>query len=305
MARDEQSVQVTPEEIIHVLLEEMEAGLCPSYYSNLVPSRYDVYLPLDDLERLRPLEARIRDEATRALSERLKRLNHESKFRLPLVSGKKQSKRYETLGEWTIALHENIEDAEEHPLVVHSTFPSSAAADGRAGLLTERVSRRSLGLGTADSVTTSSATSSITTSTMRGGSADTKQAGATDTTRAGGTVYATVEYEDDTGVHQYPMMKEIFKIGRGGVDRWVDLKLNTKKDVSREHVQLRFDAGSGKIFIKDLSSLGTTVNGKRIPASIAQVNGEDVDKNIETPLPAKARIGLAGILFLEFRASKQ
>ncbi len=296
MARDEQTVQVTPEEIIHVLLEEMEAGLCPSYYSNLVPSRYDVYLALDDLERLRPLESRIREEATRALSERLKRLNHESKFRLPLVSGKKQSKRYETLGEWYIALHENIEDAEEHPLVVHSTFPASAAAaDGRAGLLTERVSRRSLGLGTTDSVTTS---------TLRSGGADSKRASATETNRATGTVYATVEYEDDTGVHQYPMMKEIFKIGRGGVDRWVDLRLNTKKDVSREHVQLRFDAASGKIFIKDLSSLGTTVNGKRIPASIVQINGEDVDKNIETPLPTKARIGLAGILFLEFRVSK-
>jgi len=288
MARDEQSVQVTPEEIIHVLLDEMEAGLCPSYYSNLVPSRYDVYLPLDDLERLRPLESRIREEATRALSEQLKRLNHESKFRLPLLSDKKPSKRYETLGEWSIALHENIEDAEEHPLVVHSTFPQNAAGDGRAGLLTERVTRRSLSGG-----------ESISTSTTRTATA------AADTKRAGGTVFATIEYEDDTGVHQYPMMKETFKIGRGGVDRWVDLRLNTKKDVSREHVQIRFDAASGKFYIKDLSSLGTTVNGKNVPASIVQVNGEDVDKNLEVSLPTKARIGLAGILFLEFRVSKR
>ena len=286
MARDEQSVQVTPEEIIHVLLEEMEAGLCPSYYSNLVPSRYDVYLPLEDLERLRPLESRIRDEATRALSERLKHLNSESKFRLPLLSDKKPSKRYETLGEWSIALHENIEDAEEHPLVVHSTFPANAGSDGRAGLLTERVTRRSLGV-----------TETISTSTVRSGSVDTN--------RASGEVYATIEYEDETGVHQYPMLKQVFKIGRGGVDRWVDLRLNTKKDVSREHVQLRFDPANGKFFIKDLSSLGTTVNGKPIPASIVQVDGQDVDKNIETSLPAKARIGLAGILFLEFRASKR
>jgi len=287
MARDEQSVQVTPEEIIHVLLEEMEAGLCPSYYSNLVPSTYDVYLPLDDLERLRPLESRIREEATRALGEQLKKLNRDSKFRLPLLAGK-QAKRYETLGEWSVALHENIEDADEHPLVVHSTFPVNAGGDSRAGLLTERVTRRSL----------LSGVESVSTSTLR---TDTRS----DTQRAAGTVYATIEYEDETGVHQYPMMKETFKIGRGGVDRWVDLKLNTKKDVSREHVQLRFDRTSGKFFIKDLSSLGTTVNGKRIPASIEQVNGEDVDKNIETSLPAKARIGLAGILFLEFRASKR
>ena len=291
MAREDQSVQVTPEEIIHVLLEEMEAGLCPSYYSNLVPSTYDVYLALDDLERLRPLETRIREEATRALGEQLKRLNRDSKFRLPVLTGKKHPKRYETLGEWSVTLHENIEDAEEHPLVVHSTFPLNAGGDGRAGLLTERVTRRSLLTG-----------ESVSTSTLR---MDTKRTETTDTQRAGGTVYATIEYEDDTGVHQYPMMKETFKIGRGGVDRWVDLRLNTKKDVSREHVQLRFDAGSEKFYIKDLSSLGTTVNGKRIPASIEQVNGEDVDKNIEATLPAKARIGLAGILFLEFRASKR
>jgi len=287
MARDEQSVQVTPEEIIHVLLEEMEAGLCPSYYSNLVPSRYDVYLSLDDLERLRPLESRIKEEATRALSEQLKRLNRESKFRVPLLSSNKPSKRYETLGEWSIALHENIEDAEEHPLVVHSTFPHNTAVDGRDGLLTERVTRRSLTGG-----------ESISTSTVRTGTGG-------DTKRAAGTVLATLEYEDDTGAHQYPMMKETFKIGRGGVDRWVDLRLNAKKDVSREHVQIRFDSASGKFFIKDLSSLGTSVNGKPIPASIVQVNGEDVDKNIEVSLPAKARIGLAGILFLEFRASKR
>jgi hypothetical protein len=289
MARDEQSVQVTPEEIIHVLLEEMEAGLCPSYYSNLVPSTYDVYLALDDLERLRPLESRIREEATRALGEQLKKLNRDSKFRLPLLGGK-QPKRYETLGEWSVCLHENIEDAAEHPLVVHSTFPVSAGGDSRAGLLTERVTRRSLLTG-----------ETVSTSTVRTG---TDQDG-THTARVGGTVYATIEYEDDTGIHQYPMMKETFKIGRGGIDRWVDLRLKTKKDVSREHVQLRYDASSEKFFIKDLSSLGTTVNGKRIPASIEQVNGQDVDKNIEASLPAKARIGLAGIMFLEFRASKR
>jgi predicted component of type VI protein secretion system len=98
------------------------------------------------------------------------------------------------------------------------------------------------------------------------------------------------------------MTKDQIKVGRGATDRWVDLKLNVKKDVSREHVQIRRDAASGKFFVKDLSTLGTTVNGKRLAASIQQINGEDVDKNIESPLPNKARIGLAGVLFLEFRA---
>src|SRR5579884_4074927 len=113
-----QMVQVTPEEIIHLILEEMVAGMCPSYYSNLVPSIYDVYLGLEDLERLRPLEGRIREEASRALSEKLNRLNRSgrAKLRVPLVSDKKPEKRYEALGEWSIEFHENTEDAEENPL---------------------------------------------------------------------------------------------------------------------------------------------------------------------------------------------
>ena len=98
------------------------------------------------------------------------------------------------------------------------------------------------------------------------------------------------------------MTRDAIKIGRGAIDRWVDLKLGSQKDISREHLLIRRDPASGKFFIKDLSSLGTTVNGKRIPASIEKVDGEDVDRNVEVPLPDKARIGLAGVLNLEFRA---
>ena len=54
------TVYVTPEEIINFILEEMEAGTCPSYYSNLVPSVYEVYLYGEDFESVRPLEQRMR-----------------------------------------------------------------------------------------------------------------------------------------------------------------------------------------------------------------------------------------------------
>ncbi len=67
----QETVHVTPEEIVDFILEEMEAGMCPTYYSNLVPSVYDVYLYGEELERLRPLERRMREEAVKALSERL------------------------------------------------------------------------------------------------------------------------------------------------------------------------------------------------------------------------------------------
>ncbi|MGI8959648.1 MAG: FHA domain-containing protein [Bryobacteraceae bacterium] len=284
----QETVHITPEAIISFLLEEMEAGMCPSYYSNLVPSIYDVYLYGEDLERLRPLEQRMRDEAVNALGEKLVALNKVAarKPKLALAASKKRAKRYETLGEWSVAFYENTDDdARENPLVIHSTFPLSTQADDRVGTLTERVSKKR-----SDGQT-------LTTSTERVGDIDTR--------RAMGIVYGSLSYEDDSGAHTYQMTKDLIKIGRGAEDRWVDLKVNSKKDVSREHVQIRRDPGTGQLFIKDLSSLGTTVDGKRVLPSIQQVNGEDVDRNIEVPLPSKARIGLAGVLFMDFKAVRQ
>jgi hypothetical protein len=268
------TVHVTPEEIINFLLEEMEAGMCPSYYSNLVPSVYDVYLYGEDLERLRPLEQRMREEAVDALGEKLSALNKAAgkKSKLTLTASKKRTKRYETLGDWSVEFYENTDDDARDN---HSTFPLSIQPDDRVGTLTERISKRR-----SDGETR-------TTLTERSGNIDTR--------RAMGMVYASLSYEDDSGAHTYQMTKDLIKIGRGAEDRWVDLKLNSKKDVSREHVQIRHDASTGQLFMKDLSSLGTTVQ---------LVNGEDVDRNIETPLPSKARIGLAGVLFIDFKAVK-
>ena len=75
--------------------------------------------------------------------------------------------------------------------------------------------------------------------------------------------YATIEYEDQTGRQTYRMTKNQIVIGRGGRDYWTDLKLATLPDVSREHVRLRRDAETGEFFIKDLSRLGTSVNGEQ------------------------------------------
>jgi predicted component of type VI protein secretion system len=80
-------------------------------------------------------------------------------------------------------------------------------------------------------------------------------------------------------------------VGRGGRDYWTDLKLDTLPDVSREHCRLRRDATTGQFFLTDVSSLGTTIDGAK--AAPQQ----------ETPLPARARIGLAGVVYLEFRST--
>jgi hypothetical protein len=73
--------------------------------------------------------------------------------------------------------------------------------------------------------------------------------------------------------------------------------------VSREHFRLRRDPASGQFFLKDLSQLGTTIDGTKAPSSIALEGGEKHDRNLEAPVPARARIGLAGVVFLEFRST--
>ncbi len=273
-----QIAPVTPKEIIDLILEEMRAEIAPLYFTNLVRSVYDVYLNPEDLERLRPVQQRIREEAVRALNDELSRLNkgRQSRIKLPLLKDTRKKARYEAMGDWVVEFHENAdEDATENPLIVHSAFAVPKAEENRAGTLTERITKKQLD-------------------------------GHMSTTHrvAGGVVFANIDYEDDSGSQTYSMTKEAIKIGRGAADRWVDLKLNAKKDVSREHVQIRRDLTTGRFFIKDLSTLGTTVNGKRIPPSIQHEDGQELDRNIEARLPEKARIGLADVVFLDFKAAK-
>ena len=63
--------------------------------------------------------------------------------------------------------------------------------------------------------------------------------------RLNAEAYARLTYEDDTGRHEFDMVKGRDQGGRGGPNEWVDLKLITTKDVSREHFQVRRDAKTG------------------------------------------------------------
>jgi pSer/pThr/pTyr-binding forkhead associated (FHA) protein len=280
---------VTPAEIIDLILEEMRAEVLEMRYSNVVRSVYHVYLNSRELRRLGPVMQRTKVEATRALNEELAGLN-KRKLRLPGFAV--NHKRYETIGDgWVIEFHENTDDdAAENPLIVQSEFAvpetPSSDTDDRVGTDTVRITRRQI-----------SGLTTTTTETVRSPNLMNR--------RPSGIVYATIQYEDDRGSQSYEMTKDRIKIGRGATDCWVDLRLHSKQDISREHIQVRIDSDTGKFFIKDLSTYGTTVDGRRIPSSIERASGEEQDKNIQVPLPAKAKIGLAGVLELQFRAAKR
>ena len=60
-------------------------------------------------------------------------------------------------------------------------------------------------------------------------------------------------------------------------------------------------AATGRFFLIDLSSLGTTLNGRHVPRGYDEVDGTKRENGVETALPDTARIGLADTVFLEFR----
>ena len=86
------------------------------------------------------------------------------------------------------------------------------------------------------------------------------------------------------------MTQDDVSVGRGGDDLWVDLALYTADEVSREHLRIRRDAGSGAFKITDLSRNGTWLNGRRLAGKV------------ETALPARSEISLGDKLKLTFEA---
>jgi hypothetical protein len=273
----------TARELILEIVRNMREGLEPLHYSTLAPSIYHVYLHPDDMDRLRGILPRILDEARRALDSELDALNRASLAERLKISRRGEPKIAPPDGGWQIRILENTDDdVQAGDIVIYSELALPAKTEFGAGTMTKRIATRKLG-----------------------GSTSTSQSYEKPPLPAAseGDAFATIEYEDN-GVRQtFRMNKDEIVVGRGGRDYWTDLKLNTVPDVSREHFRLRRDASTGQFFLKDLSRLGTTINGERAPSSVEFVEGERRDRNVEAPVPPRARIGLADAVFLEFRST--
>ncbi len=109
-----------------------------------------------------------------------------------------------------------------------------------------------------------------------------------------------LRYQDNAGPHTFDVCRDTTTIGRGGVAYRADVRIDASVDVSREHARIRRDPDSGRFFIVDLSTLGTTVNGQRLPKGYVDEDGTKRENGVETPLPANSRIGLADTVFLDF-----
>jgi len=120
------------------------------------------------------------------------------------------------------------------------------------------------------------------------------------TTGARAATYGRLAYQDQKGQHQFEIARESTSIGRGGTMYPVDVRIATSDDVSREHARIRRAADTGEFFLIDLSTLGTTIDGRPVPKGYDNGNGAKRENGVEAALPPKARIGLAETVFIDF-----
>lgn len=284
----------TARDVILEIVRNMREGLEPLHYSTLPPAVYHVYLHTEDLERLRPILPRIEEEARRALDDAMAELNRASIVEKLKLARRNDPRIEAPEGGWQIRFFENTDDGTEPgDLVIYSELALPSKPEFGTGSMTKRIATRRMG------GETSAATHRYEPDAQT--PVANPVAAATENDTVGENVYAVIDYEDNGGRKQFRVSKDQVVIGRGGRDYWTDLKLDSLPDVSREHVRLRRDPESGHFFLKDLSRLGTTVNGERAPSSMEFGEGGKRDRNIEMQLPAQARIGLADVVFLDFR----
>ena len=286
MDRPATPTSATARDVILEIVRNMKEGLEPLHYSTLAPAVYHVYLHPDDMERLSAIVPRIVEEARRALDAEVEALNGPSIVERLKLAKRAAPKVAAPEGGWQIRILENTDDeVAAGDILIYSELALPVKAELGAGSMTRRIATRKLG---ATQVTTTPPA----------------EARAVETPPPDDGAFAVIEYADNSGRKTFRMTKGEIVVGRGGRDYWTDIKLDTLPDVSREHFRLRRDAASGSFFLKDLSRLGTTIDGQAAPSSIDFSDGSKRDRNVEAPVPPQARIGLAGVVFLDFRSTQ-
>jgi len=288
--------RATGRDIVLAIGENMRQSLEPLVTKTIAPSLYQVYLHADDYDRLRSLFGELEGEAKALLDKELARLNRGSAPAFPRILRKKKDEppaapQYVSAeGKWTVRFQEDPNGTlSPGDVEVVSEFARPPEAAFGAGTKTHRISTtRRLGQMTTQREDPSGTARREMPSGALSGTIATEPSG-----------HARIVYKDDRGTHTFLVTKDEIVIGRQAPDVWADLSIDTSLDVSREHARLQ-RTPEGAFRIKDLSKLGTTVNGVPLPRSLEAADGGVKDLDRWEPLPDKARIGLAGVIYLDF-----
>ncbi len=269
-------------DLIDAVVHNMQKNLEPLKYSTLAPSRYIVYLHPAEHARLEGIIPILQEQTIRALADEIQRLNRRSAVRrwVDRLIGDAEPEISNAAVDWQVDfLADPDGEMNEGDLLIDSELVLPARPDLRMGERTRRITTIHAGHRTTTREQTLNRPPSA----------------------SAASLLARITYGDDSGHHSYDVVKDSLTIGRGGIAHPVDVRVASSPDVSREHARIRRDPETGRFFLIDLSSLGTTLNGRHVPKGYDEVDGAKRENGAETPLPDSARIGLADTVLLEFQ----
>jgi hypothetical protein len=272
-------------DIVQAIVRNMRENLEELPYSRLAPSRYVVYLHPTEFARLEGIVPILEQQSARALTDELQRLTHRPLWRRSAdrIAGRSTREVEKAGADWQVTfLPDPDDELEEGGVLVYSELKLPGRPEPGSGERTRRITTVHTGHGT----TVRERSIPANGASVAGGSAP---------------VLARIEYTDEAGPHVYEVVTDSVTIGRGGIAYPVDVRIASSPDVSREHARIRRDAATGTFYLIDLSSFGTTLNGRHVPAGVDRHGGGKRENGAETAIPEAARIGLADLVFLEFR----
>ena len=273
-------------DLIVEVLKNMRRNLEPLRYSTLAPSRYLVYLHPAEYARFESIIPLLQEQTVRALSEELTRLNKRSPVQryAERFLGNATPPVESAAGDWQVEfLPDPDGEVEEGAMLIDSQLQLPPNLELGGGEKTRRITTHHVGANVSTRARIVESPAVATTPVF---------------------ALARLTYDDEAGRHAFDVVKDSITIGRGGTTYPVDVKIQSSADVSREHARIRRDAQTGRFYLIDLSSLGTTLNGRHVPRGYDEVDGTKRENGAETPLPDQARIGLADTIYLQFDVAK-
>ena len=332
--RHDQNSTASGRVIIESIVEAMTAGLEDLYTRTVAPELFQVYLHASDFQRLEGILGEMQAEAATALDQRVDSLNRAREgglrrvvrrlrnvvnlvfgpilrlCRVGLPSGEVGARLIaKPRNGWQITFNRN-EDPEAAPgdIVIDAVLMLPPKIELGAGMSTRSVrtiirsTPTSERTGRRPRVDKMAATLILEPAKpapeREHPGASISRPGGAGPGRIDPTGRPMLRFRDRDGTKSYRMTKSSIVIGRGGTGVWTDITLAAGPDVSREHLRIREDGG--RFFLKDLSTLGTSIDGISVPGSLVRSGNRFVDQDIWVPLPCPSRISLAGAIELEF-----
>lgn len=274
------------DDLVAEVLRNMEEGLFRIRKKTVVPAIYRIYLNPEDHGQFRDVEGFVCTEIRGALDERLAQWNG-SKLRLARVllekfgagDGAEVGEYVRVADDWTVEIYPDVDGKlAAGEIEIHSELGAPQKPELGGGSMTRRIIPQKA------EVTIAAAAVAVAPSAVAGGDFPEDEG-------TKGRAFAHLTYVDQTGPKVFEVTKNLTVIGRGGRSYWVDVRLETLPDVSREHCRIRRDPESGRFTIEDVSQFGTAVNGT------------PVGKDASAELPAAATISLADVVELGWQTA--